>query len=198
MKKILCFGDSNTWGYVPGGKHIRYSRRTRYPMVLQKLLGKNYKVYEEGQCARTICNDDPTRIVNVNGEKVFLSTLQSYLPLDYVVIYLGSNDMKDFFDFTSKDAAKAIEDKYIAKIREIDKNIKIIIICPKEIKSSTFYGFDNAYIKSKDFLKDYEDMAKRNNCLFVSNEGIKTGSDGLHLTQLDHQLIATRLFELIK
>jgi dihydroflavonol-4-reductase len=37
MRTILCYGDSNTWGYDPrtGG---RYDHKTRWPMVLKKIL----------------------------------------------------------------------------------------------------------------------------------------------------------------
>ena len=53
MKKIICFGDSNTYGYNPatGG---RFDENTRWPKVLQKLLGEDYEIFEEGQNGRNI------------------------------------------------------------------------------------------------------------------------------------------------
>ena len=41
MIEILCFGDSNTYGFTPDWKH-RYGRDIRYPGVLQALLGDGY------------------------------------------------------------------------------------------------------------------------------------------------------------
>ena len=58
MKKIICFGDSNTYGYNPatGG---RFDENTRWPKVLQKLLGEDYEIFEEGQNGRNISDPDP-------------------------------------------------------------------------------------------------------------------------------------------
>ena len=37
--KILCYGDSNTWGYIPGTDHQRFSKDERWPGALQRMLG---------------------------------------------------------------------------------------------------------------------------------------------------------------
>ena len=51
-KRILCFGDSNTWGYNPVGG-ARYDDETRWPMRMQHVLGNDYSVIEEGLNGRT-------------------------------------------------------------------------------------------------------------------------------------------------
>lgn len=56
-KRILCFGDSNTYGYIPTGG--RYDRHTRWPMRLGEILGEDYEVIEEGFNGRTCVYDDP-------------------------------------------------------------------------------------------------------------------------------------------
>lgn len=58
MKTILCYGDSNTWGYDPvtGG---RLERDRRWPGVLRTQLGEGYLVIEEGLNGRTTVWDDP-------------------------------------------------------------------------------------------------------------------------------------------
>ena len=53
MKRILCFGDSLTWGYDPA-KRVRFEEDSRWPCVMQAALGDDYKVIEEGQNGRTI------------------------------------------------------------------------------------------------------------------------------------------------
>ena len=52
MKTILCYGDSNTYGYNPvtGG---RWPEDIRWTGRLQQLLGDEYKVIEEGCNGRT-------------------------------------------------------------------------------------------------------------------------------------------------
>ena len=58
MVTVLCYGDSNTFGYIPE-TGMRYSRDIRYPGRLQKLLGDDYAVIEEGCNGRTTIHDDP-------------------------------------------------------------------------------------------------------------------------------------------
>jgi len=61
MKTVLCYGDSNTWGYDPATQS-RYPREVRWPRVLRKELGDGYLVIEEGLNGRTTVWDDPNSI----------------------------------------------------------------------------------------------------------------------------------------
>ena len=58
MKTVLCYGDSNTWGYSPIDG-TRYARDVRWPGVLRNELGEGYLVIEEGLNGRTTVWDDP-------------------------------------------------------------------------------------------------------------------------------------------
>ncbi len=58
MKRILCYGDSNTWGYDPLTTD-RFDANTRWTRVLGKSLGGAYEVIEEGLNGRTTVWDDP-------------------------------------------------------------------------------------------------------------------------------------------
>ena len=62
-KRVLCFGDSLTWGYDPDNR-VRFPEDSRWPMVMQSELGDEYTVIEEGQNGRTIATEDPAE-----GEK---------------------------------------------------------------------------------------------------------------------------------
>ena len=57
-RTVLCYGDSNTYGYVPE-TGTRYPVNVRYPGRLQMLLGNDYNVIEEGCNGRTTIHDDP-------------------------------------------------------------------------------------------------------------------------------------------
>ncbi|MCH2619706.1 MAG: arylesterase, partial [Candidatus Poseidoniia archaeon] len=60
MKNILCFGDSNTWGYSPlDGR--RYPPDIRWSGVLQSSLGSDYRVIEEGLNGRTNVTNEEER-----------------------------------------------------------------------------------------------------------------------------------------
>ena len=56
MKQILCFGDSNTWGY-DGESGERLPFKVRWTGRLQKAYeGKDVRIIEEGLCGRTTSN----------------------------------------------------------------------------------------------------------------------------------------------
>ena len=92
-KRILCFGDSNTWGYIPGTAG-RYDEDTRWTCLLGKKLGDEYTVIEEGMTGRTTVFDTGFDDY-LNGKKALGYILKSQLPLDYVIVMLGTNDICD-------------------------------------------------------------------------------------------------------
>jgi lysophospholipase L1-like esterase len=106
MKTILCFGDSNTWGFVPGTGE-RYSLEVRWPGVLQGLLGSGYRVLEEGLNGRTTVWEDPL-LPGRNGSQYLAPCLESHRPLDLVILALGTNDLKRRFSASAEDIARGV------------------------------------------------------------------------------------------
>ena len=94
-KRLLCYGDSNTWGYIPGSAG-RYTFNQRWPGVLQNELVGRARVFEDGLSGRTTIYDDPFE-KNLNGEKHLLAALKRCTPLDLVILMLGTNDLKSYF-----------------------------------------------------------------------------------------------------
>ena len=126
MKNILCFGDSNTYGYIPDGSG-RYELSVRYPGVLQEILGADYHVVEEGLCGRTTIYEDPTRYCRKAVDSIE-PCLYSHFPLDCIVIMLGTNDCKTVF----RAQADEIKDG-LAQVIKIIRNISavpVIIVAP--------------------------------------------------------------------
>lgn len=91
MKRILCYGDSNTWGYMPG-TGVRYAPDVRWTGILQKELGDEALVIEEGLNGRTTVYDHPATPYR-NGLSYLMPCLISQKPLDLVVLMLGTNDL---------------------------------------------------------------------------------------------------------
>ena len=52
MKKILCFGDSNTFGFNPE-TGARFDKNSRWSGILASLLFPEYEIIEEGMNNRT-------------------------------------------------------------------------------------------------------------------------------------------------
>jgi lysophospholipase L1-like esterase len=97
MRTLVCFGDSNTWGYVPGSDGERFPREVRWPNRLQALLGEEWEVIAEGLSGRTATIERPDS-EGRNGLPYLLPCLLSHAPVDAVVIFLGTNDVNFIAD----------------------------------------------------------------------------------------------------
>ena len=89
--KVLCYGDSNTWGRDPHGKGIRYPVNVRWTGLLQSKLGHDYDIIEEGLGGRTTVIDDPKR-EGRNGKTYLRPCLETHSPIDVITLMLGTND----------------------------------------------------------------------------------------------------------
>ncbi len=208
MKTILCYGDSNTYGYVPE-TGMRYPRNIRYPGRLQDLLGDEYAIVEEGCNGRTTIHDDPIDGWK-NGLDYLKPCLHSHRPIDIVILMLGSNDLKDTFHLTAAKIADGVG-TLVDVIREYSEERqgfipKIVLVSPPEIgpriKSSPFYGafYEDAIERSRQFPVHYKRVAEEKGCLFFNAAEYIYPSeyDSLHLTPEGHRVLAEKLSEIVK
>jgi len=91
LKTIVCFGDSNTWGFVPGSDWGRYPRGVRWPARLATALADEVEVIAEGLNGRTATIESPVA-EGRNGLPYLVPCLRSHAPVDLLVVYLGTND----------------------------------------------------------------------------------------------------------
>jgi lysophospholipase L1-like esterase len=103
-RTVLCFGDSNTYGSIPGEEGGRYGWEIRWPGVLARELSDGWHVVEEGLPGRTTVFDDPLQPFR-RGTDYLPPCLGSHTPLDVVVIFLGTNDLKARFSAGPADIA---------------------------------------------------------------------------------------------
>ena len=131
MKEILCFGDSNTYGLIPGTKE-RYGRDTRWTGLLeQHLYEKGYRIIEEGLCGRTTVFEDELR-EGRKGAALLPTLLASHAPIDRVVLMLGTNDCKSLYHASAEAIGLGIE-QLLKQIREIDSDTRILLISPIQL-----------------------------------------------------------------
>ncbi len=98
-KRILCFGDSNTYGTIPypfaGARKERYTIDKRWTGIIQKLLWDWYDIIEEWRWWRTMyvawTSGDQTKKWDLFLEWL----LASHIPLDLVIVMLWNNDIKE-------------------------------------------------------------------------------------------------------
>lgn len=102
-KTILCYGDSNTWGWDPAGME-RFAPDARWTGVLAAALGDGYRIIEEGLNGRTTVFDDPLD-PDRNGRAYLSPCLKSHAPLDVVILMLGTNDLKTRFSASAYEIA---------------------------------------------------------------------------------------------
>ena len=135
MKTILCFGDSNTWGYDPATSS-RLPHEKRWPTLLASRLGSGYLVIPEGLNGRTTVWDDPVEL-DKKGSAHLPSLLESHKPIDLVIIMLGTNDLKLRFGLGPLDIASGAQ--RLARITlasatgPADKAPALLLVCPPPI-----------------------------------------------------------------
>jgi lysophospholipase L1-like esterase len=197
MKTILCFGDSNTWGADPvsGG---RFSIHDRWPGVLRDELGSDFHVIEEGLGGRTTIWDDPMS-EGRNGKDYLLPCLASHMPLDLVIIMLGTNDLKDrVARMATRIAAGAgvLVDITLQSGAGPDGGApRVLVICPPPVGKITaageLWGFGGAEEESRRLAGYYRIMAEQNGCGFLDagEHIVSSDIDGIHLElELHHKL----------
>lgn len=103
VKRILCFGDSNTYGYIPGGNGRRYGPDVRWTGLLSAWLKPECLIIEEGLPGRTTVFEDPI-LPGRKGSDYFYPCLWSHAPLDMLLLMLGTNDCKMRFGASAKES----------------------------------------------------------------------------------------------
>ena len=199
MKTVLCYGDSNTWGYH-AKEDNRFDWHTRYPGVLSRLLGDEYHVIEDGLCGRTTQYESDIELY-VNGKKAAELAAEVHAPLDYAVIMLGTNDCKDMYNASLEDIRKGIEG--IAACFE-QKGAKILLIAPvpmRGLEKSPFYHEFGIRAEEKSLLLAgiYAQLAHEKDWMYLdADEIIVTGEfDHIHLEAEAHGKLAEAVFRMI-
>jgi len=214
MKNILCYGDSNTWGYdyttydpaLGAGQRMAFNER--WPGIVQLNLGSEYRIIEDALNARTNMRDDPY-FPHRHGLDSLEVALDAQAPLDLVIIQMGVNELKHMFNLTAGMIAFGVE-KLVAAAQTSYYNYpvpKVLLIAPHPTHpkiGEMIYGFSfgpDAYAKSCEFGKLYADLAKRNGCGFVDCAPLNlelNELDGLHYSKADHAKLAPVVAEKIR
>ncbi len=204
-KRIVCYGDSNTWGYdaVTNG---RFPEEIRWTGRLQALLGEEFCVIEEGLCGRTTVFEDPLN-EGLNGLAYLYPCLMSHGPLDYLVIMLGTNDSKERFSATPKNIADGMK-RLVKKACEADawrSQPKILIVAPAPIEplceQSPVAGEMGICVeKSRGLAAEFKVCAELSGCDFLDAAPFVSMNtiDYMHLDAESHDRLACELAGIIR
>lgn len=125
---ILCFGDSNTYGYCPDGSG-RFDADTRWTGLLQKKLGTNDRIIEEGLCGRTTVFSDELR-EGRRGLDTIGILLESHAPVDLLILMLGTNDCKTRYNASAGTIAKGLEQVITKAQKSSPHPFRLLVISP--------------------------------------------------------------------
>lgn len=203
MPRVLCFGDSNTWGTVPGESR-RYDENERWPALLKTALVTEAEVIEEGQQGRTLVHNNPFQ-GEKSGQRYLRDRLEKYTP-DIVLILLGTNDLKKRFalcaDDVAKSAAHLAEQTQQFKSSSLQKTVKVLLIAPPAVLEVGFFAkmYAGAAAKSMQFSKSYAMYAQKIGCAFFDAGSVVTSctEEGIHWQKDQHQYLADALVPIIK
>lgn len=208
MKTVLCFGDSNTWGYDPATKD-RFSREVRWVGVLKNELGSAYEVIAEGCNGRTTVWDDPVE-GHKNGMKYLPPCLVSHQPIDLVTIMLGTNDLKMRFSVPASDIAKSagvlVDIVLKSDCGPGGRAPKVLLMAPPPVARLTEFAemFAGAEAKSRQFSAYYRQVAQEYGCEFLDTAEVIVSSelDGIHFEASEHkklgQAVAARVRKILE
>lgn len=193
-KAVLCFGDSNTWGRIPGIV-ARYAWHERWTGLLESCLGSGYRVLEEGLRGRTFMTDDQSR-PGRNGLAMLPFLLETHAPLDVVVVMLGTNDLKAQFRSSPEQVAEHAQ-AMLEMIKSFQPSIpQILLMSPPPIvetqdrEMSTMFA--GAIPASERLATVLRGVAEKLSCHFLETGKYISSdpADGIHLNGESHRRLA--------
>jgi lysophospholipase L1-like esterase len=179
MKTIVCFGDSNTWGHIPGSDGQRYPREVRWPARLATALAGRAEVISEGLSGRTSTIESPVA-EGRNGLPYLVPCLRSHAPVDILVIFLGTNDAYWLEPLVvAMSIGRLVKAARAAEAGPDRGAPQIIVVCPPP-----FGGHELA--------PSYREICNALGCELIDLDGIAPYSpiDDTHLDETGHIAVA--------
>lgn len=204
MKSILCFGDSNTYGLIPGTSD-RYEWGIRWTSILdERMRNKGYRVIEEGLCGRTTVFEDQYR-KGRNGSELLPVLLEAHNPIDIAVLMLGTNDCKTVYGATPEQIGEGIE-VLIRQVQSFDPKIQIVLVSPISLGEGVWEeGYDTEFNRasvevSKALPRVYKMIAQKYGTAFLtaSDYALPGSEDREHMDAKNHRYFAEAVCETIE
>ncbi len=202
MRRILCFGDSNTYGYIPSGCG-RYEEDIRWTGILQKKMASEVTIIEEGLCGRTTVFQDELRYGR-KGIEMLPVLLETHAPLDLVIVMLGTNDCKTVYGASAEVIGKGME-QIVGKIKSLLPGTDILLVSPIWLGEDVWKPeydpeFNRESVQVSRRLKAvYQKIAERNNCMFLAASDFSEPSpvDMEHLDEKGHAELANAIYKAV-
>lgn len=176
--RILCFGDSNTYGYDPRGFFgDRYDAEDRWVDLLAKQTGHE-------------CINAGTNGREIPRNPYALRLVEQLTPVDVFLVMLGTNDLLQ--GTSAKEAATRME----AFLNSLLPNCKqALLVSPPPMKRGAWVPTDELVAESIHLAEKYKFLAEKLNIPFVDTRHWNTELtfDGVHFTESGHHIFAENL-----
>lgn len=185
--RIVCFGDSNTYGYDPSG-YLGSCYPDFIPWTKQ-LEQSGYDVVNLGMNGRTIPSG--SLIADV------ATMCKSYEPYSLLVIMLGTNDLL-LGQPLSLIAEKM--DRFLASLTTRLPSGKILLIGPPAMQAGSWVRDPVVLESSRHFFARYAPVAKKYGVQAADAKEweVEIAGDGIHLTPSGHAAFARGLLALLR
>ncbi len=220
IRRILVYGDSNSfgWAFSPEKGVYRLPIHKVWPQVMAKELGLKFHVEVNALGGRTICRDQPDGIGTgkslkgeiFNGSKTLPAVLAEHLPVDLVIVMLGTNDANARHQTNAEILADDLE-RLSKQILEGTwqshtkyKKPKVLLIAPPLQPDETFYGksFNGSEKITRELPTLLQAKAKTLGIDFLNSQdfikGIPGQMDRVHLTPEQHHSLGVGVAAKVK
>lgn len=207
MQQILVYGDSLSWGIVPGTRE-RLPFERRWPMVMEAALvaeGLRVRVIEDCLNGRRTVWEDPFK-PGRNGLVGLAQRIEINSPLALVILMLGSNDFQSMHPLNAWHAGQGIL-ALVSAIRSapIEPGMpvpRILVVAPPAVqapKGAMAPKFEGAERKCLGLADAYRAVCEEANCPFFDAGGVISTSpvDGVHLDSGQHAVLGGELARLV-
>ena len=180
--RILCFGDSNTYGYDPRSFFgDRYGAGDRWVDLLAKRTGQ--------RCINAGANGR-----EIPRSPYALGLLTEHAPVDVFLVMLGTNDLLQ--GASAKEAAARME-AFLNLLLPQRKHI--LLVAPPPMKRGAWVPTDALVSESIYLAEEYQLLARKLSIPYVDTRhwNIELAFDGVHFTEAGHHSFVTHLMEVI-
>ncbi len=199
-KQILAYGDSLTWGADPVTT-LRHPIADLWPSVLQAGLGDVARVVQDGLGGRTTCFDDHAAACCRNSTITLPVAMSAHMPLDLVIIMLGTNDLKPIHGGVALGAQAGMRRLvHLARTtpyKPKEATPQVLIVAPPHCGEATMRAHDSGrrIEESHKFAQLYSELAEEVGCAFFDASTVAQPSkeDGVHLDVANTRAIGEAL-----
>lgn len=187
--RILCYGDSNTYGYDPRGLlSDEYPEAVRWTSLL---ANAGYEVVNEGMNGRQI----PHRPAEINAAIQAISAAKA----DLLIVMLGSNDLLMTPSYTAENISHRM-DTFLGKLQPALPHQKVLLIAPVPMIPGTWVREDRLLRESSRLVHIYKTLSQKLHIYFAdaSQWHVELSFDGVHFTEQGHKAFSAGILKFLQ